>query len=548
MSAPLRVGIYCRISEDPRQKEAGVKRQEADGRKLCALRDGWEVADVYVDNDISALKGDYRPEYERLLADVRAGKIQHIVVYMSARLWRNRRERAQAIELFARQRVSITATQGGEIDLTSAAGRAFAGLIGEFDTMESEIKSERVARAALDRAEQGRANAHVAYGWRRERVRDVNGSVAAWWDVEDPVQAGIVREIVDRLLAGDGLKTIAADLNERGIAPPRAALVGLGTPQTDAERAAAVAKAAMDEEDPDAAESTMKWRPAVWRASTVRKIAMREANIGKRVRGVYEYTPEGKRRRVRFEILGDAAWPAIVDEEKHAEVVALLNDPARVTSKSSTRKHLLSYGIGECGVCGDRLRVRKYAHRNRTNKAGKTYPISERTLYICDSVKGCTGRSQADVDRYVGLVIVEFLSREDTADLLVADDEGAKEARAEAATARAKLAQLQDDMDEDLITREMYVRGTKRWRAKLTEAEEKMRRSSSGLHDVRLALDVAGPEAERKWAELDVVHKRALLEALDVRVTLLPTKRGPGFNPHSVRVQVGGVDRVGASS
>lgn len=51
-----RVAIYCRISEDPRQKEAGVGRQEADGRALVTARPGWELAGVYIDNDISVLK------------------------------------------------------------------------------------------------------------------------------------------------------------------------------------------------------------------------------------------------------------------------------------------------------------------------------------------------------------------------------------------------------------------------------------------------------------------------------------------------------------
>ena len=39
-----------------------------------------------------------------------------------------------------------------------------AGMIGEADTAESELKSERVASAALQRAEMGKANGHVGFG------------------------------------------------------------------------------------------------------------------------------------------------------------------------------------------------------------------------------------------------------------------------------------------------------------------------------------------------------------------------------------------------
>lgn len=519
MSVTLRVGIYCRISEDPREQEAGVKRQEKDGRALCALR-SYEVANVYVDNDISALKGDYRPEYERLLADVRAGKVTHIVCYMLSRLWRNRRERAEAIELFARMRVSITATKGGEVDLTSAAGRAFAGLIGEFDTMESEIKSERVASAAEGRAEEGRANGHVAYGWRRERMRDANDGVTAWWDVEDPEQAKIVREIVDRLLNGHSLTKIATDLTARQVPPPRASLLALGTEITDAEF-----------------EETEKYRPQAWQHSTVRKIALRPANIGKRTRGVYEYGKDGKRRLVRMEVIGDAAWPALVDEDKHHRVVALLKDPGRVTSRSGLRKHLLSFGIGRCGICGGELRVKVYSGNARR---------TGRSAYICLSPRSCTGRSQYQVDRLVGYLVCDFLARHDIAETLVADDEAAKEARAKIATLRAKLQTVQDDYDDDLITREMYVRSVKRHRAELAEAEQAAKRSTRGV--AHAALDeLAGPEAERRWKAMDTSRKRALLEALDTEVTLLPTKPGPGFKPESVRVQCLGVD-LGSST
>ena len=52
-----------------------------------------------------------------------------------------------------------------------------------------------------------------------------NGDVVAWHDVEDPEpQAVVVREIVDRLLSGETIKGLVADLNGRELPPPRAAL------------------------------------------------------------------------------------------------------------------------------------------------------------------------------------------------------------------------------------------------------------------------------------------------------------------------------------
>src|SRR5579871_4274744 len=101
-----RVALYQRISEDELGLEKGIARQVEDGRALAVSR-GWTVVAELSDNDISALKGAYRPDYEKLLNMARRGEIDRIVVFHTSRLWRNRKERAEGIEIFARAGVSI---------------------------------------------------------------------------------------------------------------------------------------------------------------------------------------------------------------------------------------------------------------------------------------------------------------------------------------------------------------------------------------------------------------------------------------------------------
>lgn len=148
------------------------------------------------------------------------GEITRIVAFHPSRLWRNRRERAEGLDTLAKARVPITLVHGSEFDLTSASGRAVAGLLGEFDTMESEIKAERVQAAARQRAEEGKANGAVSYGWRRVKIRNRSGEVVEWYDEVDPGEAAIVNEIVDRLLARESLNSITADLNARKVPTP----------------------------------------------------------------------------------------------------------------------------------------------------------------------------------------------------------------------------------------------------------------------------------------------------------------------------------------
>lgn len=47
------------------------------------------------------------------------------------------------------------ANQGPSLDMSTAYGRGMAGLLGESDTMESEVKAERQQLAAFHRAQNG---------------------------------------------------------------------------------------------------------------------------------------------------------------------------------------------------------------------------------------------------------------------------------------------------------------------------------------------------------------------------------------------------------
>src|SRR2546430_354417 len=131
-----RVAVYARISEDVLGLEKGVERQLREARVLADQR-GWTIVAEYADNDISALHGAHRPQYDALLETVKRGEVTRIIAYQLARLWRNRRERAEAIELLSKRRASITLIKGSDIDLTTPMGRSFAAQLGEADTLES---------------------------------------------------------------------------------------------------------------------------------------------------------------------------------------------------------------------------------------------------------------------------------------------------------------------------------------------------------------------------------------------------------------------------
>ena len=474
-----RVGIYSRISEDPLDLEMGVTRQVKDARAFAAER-GWTVGGEFVDNDLSALKGGPRPAYERLLKAIQGGEIDRVVAVHSSRMWRNRRERAEGFEVLATAKVPLSLVKGMEFDMTTASGRVVAGVIGEFDTMESELKAERVRDAARHRAEAGKANGAVAYGWRRVKHRNRSGEVVEWHDEVDADQAAIVNEIVDRLLAHESLNSITADLNARKVPTPRGG-------------------------------------DATWRTSSVRKLALRLANIGRVARGRADFGP--------------AEWPPIVDRDRHDRVAALLNDPARVVTKGGARQHLLTFGIGRCGKpgCGGRLRVQQRWLNRRRPELGKA------PLYVCDGPKGCVGRREEWVDDLVERVVVRRLQQPDARDLLTRDDTAASEARKQVETLRAKLADAADAFAADEIDRDQLRRINAKLRPQLEKAEQESMRAVQGI-PAHLVAEMIGPAAQEKWRALKVTQKRALLEAMGVTVTIMPARGGAGFKPESVNI------------
>jgi DNA invertase Pin-like site-specific DNA recombinase len=198
----MRAAIYCRLSQDRQQLSAAVDRQEADCRELCAAR-GWDVADVFVDNDVSAYSGKRRPGFEALLEAVSRGQCGAAVTWKSDRLARRGRDLQRFLDACELHGVTLTSVTEPSFD--GAAGLLMLRLVSSFAEHESSVKSERVARAAKQRAERGRPHG----GNRRFGYTDD-------WQPH-PVEAPLVQEAVCRVLAGESSHAIVADWNGRGV-------------------------------------------------------------------------------------------------------------------------------------------------------------------------------------------------------------------------------------------------------------------------------------------------------------------------------------------
>ena len=127
--------------------------QNTDTQRL-ALKDycqrmNYQITDQYIDNGWSG-KNQHRPQFERLLADVRAGKVKTVMV---TRLDRVGRSLQHLISLFAefKNRDIEFISLSENINTNTPEGKMFWQLLGVFAEYERELIVSRT-KAGLARA------------------------------------------------------------------------------------------------------------------------------------------------------------------------------------------------------------------------------------------------------------------------------------------------------------------------------------------------------------------------------------------------------------
>lgn len=342
----MRAVIYARVSSDKSGRAKSVAEQVEECRDVCEAN-GWNIFEIVTDNSIGASRhsgGRRRPGYERLQQVLKAGDV--LVQWESSRGTRNLAEYVDMRDLCAERNV-LWCFKNRIYDPSHGDDRFMTGLDALRDEAEAERIRDRVLRASRARARTGAPHGKMPYGYTR-RVVDDRGTTE--W-VPDPVTAPIVREIIHGILGGQTIYAIARDLNERGIPGP-----GEGVNST-------------------------------WLTRRIRTLVLTPTYAGKRVH--------------KGEIVGDATWEPLITEDEHRRLVALLNDPRRLTNprRGNAPHHLLS-GIAVCGVCGDALVWRGPRSTARGEKLPK---------YVC-KLGYHVGRRADKVDEKVNNWMVSLFS------------------------------------------------------------------------------------------------------------------------------------------
>ncbi len=202
----LNVTAYARVSLVKDSMLHSLSAQVSYYSSLIQKNSGWRYVGVYADKALTGTKAE-RPEFQRLLADCRAGKIDMVITKSVSRFARNtvtiletvRELKALGVDVYFEEQNIHSISGDGELMLT---------ILASYAQEESRSVSENCKWRIRKSYEVGKpVTWRFLYGYRIRK-----GEI-----VIHPQEAEIVQEVFDSYLDGMATADIAASLRDRGI-------------------------------------------------------------------------------------------------------------------------------------------------------------------------------------------------------------------------------------------------------------------------------------------------------------------------------------------
>src|SRR5690606_32817517 len=263
-----------------------------DQERICrdvAQSRGWTVRDelVFKDNSRSAWQRNRkRPGWDAMLDNIERGQVQAIVVYHGDRLIRQPYDLEKLLNISDSKGVRL-ASPTGTRDLDNADDRFVLRIEAAQACRESDNISRRTKNGHRRRREIGLVRSGGRggrpYGFATDGVTHV------------PEEVAVLRELAERVLAGEKTNVICRELNERGL---RTVTGGR------------------------------------WQHGSVKKMLLRPRLAG--------LMPDG---------VSKAAWEPVLEREVWESVKAVLEGKAAAFSYATNARRYLLSGIALCGTC-----------------------------------------------------------------------------------------------------------------------------------------------------------------------------------------------------
>lgn len=307
-----RVAAYARVSSGKDAMLQSLAAQVSYYSGLIQRRPDWEYVGVYADEAMTGTK-DRRPEFQRMLADCRDGKVDMIITKSISRFARNtvtlletvRELKLLGVDVYFEEQNIHSISGDGELMLT---------ILASYAQEESLSASENCKWRIRKQFEKGElVNLRFMFGY-----QVVKGKVEI-----DPEQAAIVRMIFEDYINGMGGSSIAKKLKEMNIP---------------------------------------KLRNGEWRSERVIDILKNEKYAGNALLQK-KYVVDHLTKKLVWNkgtlpmYFAEDTHPAIIDTETFEKAQAVMEQRLRLYGAKSYTRNLYPFsGIIECGYCGKRYK------------------------------------------------------------------------------------------------------------------------------------------------------------------------------------------------
>jgi len=481
----MTVALYTRLSPKPNGGGyEGVDDQIAWGKAYAAQAWPGEPVEVFADRGLSGGKEDtVRPDYDRFLEWVAAGKVQRVWTVEQARLTRG--EIAWFELAAALDAAGITEVHTNRDGIVRVRDEV-AGIKAVINAAERRKMLRRQADTLASIAAKGVPSGVRPFGY----VHATKDDGTRTYKVV-PEQAETITFAAEKVLAGWSLASIAADLDRRGVRGTHGGKI---------------------------------------RSGAVKSWLTSPSMAGQRVHS--------------GEVVGPGNWPAILDPATFKAVGARLAGPRTVQQADGStyqvgtahmgnpgRRYLLTGGLAVCGVCEAPLLGSVKQLRNATGVRSKPYLLCHPT----NGGKACLGIMLPEVEAYV---VEELFAHLDSPEFLAAQADDDYEAE------RGRLVVALEGIDGQ--RRElagMWGRReltTAEWQAakdELTVQEQQLNADLALIPATTGTVDAATMRDD--WEEFTLDEKRAVIRRHVAKVTIRrATRHGrPGLDIDRIRIE-----------
>jgi site-specific DNA recombinase len=442
-----------------------------------AEEQGDRIVGVFKDVDISASQYSRKPrhDYEGMLEGLRRGEAQGVLCTEMPRLYRRLEELLDLIHLATETPLrKIVTTDGNGYDLATGEGIHNAVSAVNNAVLESRRMSDRIRRKKRAQAKGGEYHGGPRpYGYEGP-IKDEHGNILNKSRLGRAVvehEADILREVVTRILAGEGIRHVVGDLNVRGIR----------TSQGNH-----------------------------WQITTMKRLLTSKRIIGVRTHQGVDYPAE---------------WPALIPQEEWEQIRLILGAEKASDEQHGVRaRRYLLTGFLECGNCQAKLAGRNW------QRPGDPMP---RPRYHCRKFDtrgmetGC-GKVFRLAEPIDTLVVEAVLYRYDTSDLaaaLTAADQGQElETLLTTYTSqKLKLDELVRDYATGLLNREQLALAKSVVEDAMEETRKRLAETQTGR---ALAAMPAGQTVREAWDSADLDWRRSLIDLVVRKVIVYPGRFG----------------------